>query len=511
MAQSLLTPGVYIEEKNTFGNSVVPSMTALPVFIGFTEFDFHDGNDLKQQLIKIKDFKSFKSIFGGPHLVKLDVKEWNQKAFDFQLMQKKWQIHFQEAYRFLLYENIEMFFANGGSEAYVISLGSFYTKESKNGEKDNKTQMEQLQYLQKGYLETALKVSKKALDATLILVPDLITLNIKECTVLQQLILKHCGFEMKNRFAILDLPETNTPFKTQEALIEAYRSGIGTENLAFGAAYFPFVHTLIYNEMDFHPGFFNASKTWNTMVENAIKEELFEEGKVLYDEYLKAMNALQYKRAHDILLNNLIWYRKLIQKVKEKYNILNTSGAIAGIYARTDLEKGIWKAPANTSMNMVDQPVQMIDHKEQESLNIHPSGKSINAIRHFRGEGALVWGARTLDGNSRDWRYINVRRTMIYLEESIRKAIKPYVFEANSPNTWVLIKSMISSFLLDFQKQGGLAGASPKEAFEVQLGLGATMTNEDVLDGIMRIEVKVALLRPAEFIVLTFQQQMQES
>ena len=127
------------------------------------------------------------------------------------------------------------------------------------------------------------------------------------------------------------------------------------------------------------------------------------------------------------------------------------------------------------------------------------------------GEGIKVWGARTLDGNSLDWRYINVRRTMIMLEESVKNASRAYVFEPNVASTWLNLKSMIQNFLTGIWKRGGLAGATPDDAFSVHVGLGDTMTPEDVLEGILRVTVLVAIVRPAEFIEITFQQQMQKS
>ncbi len=125
--------------------------------------------------------------------------------------------------------------------------------------------------------------------------------------------------------------------------------------------------------------------------------------------------------------------------------------------------------------------------------------------------GPLVWGARTMDGNSLDYRYINARRTMIMLQESVRLATRAYVFEPNTAGTWVSIKSMISSFLTSVWKRGGLAGAIPENAFSVHVGLGDTMTPEDILDGILRVTVLVAIVRPAEFIEITFLQQMQKT
>jgi hypothetical protein len=176
-----------------------------------------------------------------------------------------------------------------------------------------------------------------------------------------------------------------------------------------------------------------------------------------------------------------------------------------------DNARGVWKAPANVSLNSVISPTVPISSEQQEDLNVTPQGKSINAIRAFKGEGTLVWGARTLDGNSLDWRYINVRRTMIMLEESTRLAAKAMVFEPNVANTWVTVKSMITNFLMSVWKRGGLAGAVPGDAFSVHCGLGETMTPEDILEGIMRVTVLVAISRPAEFIEITFQQQMQKS
>jgi uncharacterized protein len=110
-----------------------------------------------------------------------------------------------------------------------------------------------------------------------------------------------------------------------------------------------------------------------------------------------------------------------------------------------------------------------------------------------------------------DWRYINVRRTLMMLEASIRLALKGLAFEPNTANTWVTAKAMISNFLTGIWKRGGLAGASPDDAFTVHVGLGETMTPEDVADGILRATILLAITRPAEFIEITLQQQMQKS
>lgn len=110
-----------------------------------------------------------------------------------------------------------------------------------------------------------------------------------------------------------------------------------------------------------------------------------------------------------------------------------------------------------------------------------------------------------------DWRYVNVRRTLLFLEESVKNAARAYVFEPNDANTWVKMKGLIENFLNSVWKRGGLAGATPEDAFEVRVGLGDTMTADDILEGIMRITVLVAVTHPAEFIEITFQQQMQKN
>ena len=180
---------------------------------------------------------------------------------------------------------------------------------------------------------------------------------------------------------------------------------------------------------------------------------------------------------------------------------------MAGVYTLVDSTRGVWKAPANVGLARVLRPAVDISHAEQEDLNVSTQGKSINAIRNFVGEGVLVWGARTLDGNSLDWRYVNVRRTVIMLEQSCLLAAQALVFEPNVANTWVTVKAMISNFLFGIWKRGGLAGAVPDDAFSVHVGLGETMTEQDILDGLLVVTVMVALTRPAEFIEITFRQQ----
>jgi phage tail sheath protein FI len=142
---------------------------------------------------------------------------------------------------------------------------------------------------------------------------------------------------------------------------------------------------------------------------------------------------------------------------------------------------------------------------------VDPTGKSINVLRFFAGKGFLVWGARTLAGNDNEWRYVSVRRFFNMVEESTRKASEPFVFEPNDANTWVKVKAMIENFLVLQWRDGALAGAKTEDAFYVKVGLGTTMTAQDILEGRMIVEIGMAVVRPAEFIVLRFSHKMQES
>ena len=191
---------------------------------------------------------------------------------------------------------------------------------------------------------------------------------------------------------------------------------------------------------------------------------------------------------------------------------LPPSSAMAGIYARVDEDRGVWKAPANVSLNYVIEPSLKISHEDQQQLNVDENGgKSVNAIRTFVGKGNLVWGARTLAGNDNEWRYISVRRFFNMAEESIKKATEQFVFEPNDKNTWVRVKAMIDNFLTTQWRAGALAGPTPEKAFYVSVGLGETMTAQDILEGNMIIEIGMAVVRPAEFIILKFSHKMQEA
>jgi hypothetical protein len=205
-------------------------------------------------------------------------------------------------------------------------------------------------------------------------------------------------------------------------------------------------------------------------------------------------------------------YNRIRDALARERVTLPPSAAVAGLYASVDRDRGVWKAPANVSVAGVIGPVTRVTDEAQQDLNVDATaGKSINVLRAFAGKGTLVWGARTLAGNDNEWRYVSVRRLFITIEESTRKASAFAVFEPNDANTWLKVKGMIESYLYTLWERGALAGSKPEQAYFVNVGLGRTMTTQDVLEGRLIVEIGIAAVRPAEFVILRFMHKLQEA
>ena len=514
------TPGVYIVEKDAFPNSVVEVATAVPAFIGYTEKAENAGMALQNKPWRISSMAEFHQYFGGGPKPLFEIKSYTapkggvRSEADFSVKDKPYVLN-QSGQKFILYYCMQLFFQNGGGPCYIVSIGSYADA------------------LDAGKMETGVDQLIKEQEPTMVVIPEAVLLAPGDCSGLQQHVLMHCGLKMKNRIAILDVHEG---FKDRmdppEDVIDVFRSGVGINHLDFAAAYYPWVNTNIVQDRDLNYQNFTDAKTLQDIlrlendINGQVKKDAAKEKSGTPESAVDPKKAQLKEKISSIsedlptqdqlLLNKTLMqvspaFKAMITAAKNKLNLLPPSSAMAGIYTMVDGARGVWKAPANVSLNSVVSPAVNISNDDQEDLNVDINGKSINAIRSFIGRGVLVWGARTLDGNSLDWRYMNVRRTLIMLEESIKQAAKAYVFENNNANTWVTIKSMISNFLTGIWKRGGLAGTIPSDAFSVHVGLGETMTSEDILEGILRVTVLVAITRPAEFIEITFQQQMQKS
>ena len=171
------------------------------------------------------------------------------------------------------------------------------------------------------------------------------------------------------------------------------------------------------------------------------------------------------------------------------------SGHICGIYARTDLQRGVHKAPANEVIEGVLGPEQQIPKAQQDMLN--PFG--VNCLQEFSGRGFRVWGARTTSNDSL-WKYINLRRLFLYLEESIEKGTQWVVFEPNNQKLWAKVNQTISQFLTSVWKDGALMGTTQEQAFFVKCDRN-TMTQDDIDNGRLIMLIGVAPVKPAEFVV----------
>jgi len=626
------TPGVYIVEKNAFPNSVVEVATAVPAFVGYTEFADNHNTPLTLKPWPISSMAEYHQYFGGPPKPRFALSEVaDLRDAQFQALSEPDTPSSQKGYKltqvrgvkggdFGLYSALRHFFQNGGGRCYVTSIGSY------------------LQELDPDLFQKGIDALKKEQEPTMLLAPEAVRFaDPNTCKDIQQAMLKHCGYEMRNRVAILDVWDGDKPREQPQGdPVAAFRDSLGINFLDFAAAYYPWLNTSVIGEKEidyenvdadsvdllstllraelnlpaeastdtkpkvramldevaklktnFTPVVVAearkqrdeaATKAARAKVEadakaegkskeditaalnafdaaqpaaaagladahtqaraafksdfaakakasdaNLSDDEIAKKAEAAADQWetsydnplgsaaLEAGVKTRRELLHKTMVNASNVYKAVMTEIRRQLNVMPPSSAMAGIYTMVDNTRGVWKAPANVSLNGVISPTVSISNEQQEDLNVSAQGKSINAIRSFIGEGVLVWGARTLDGNSLDWRYINVRRTMIMLEESCRLAAKAMVFEPNTANTWVTIKSMVANFLTSVWKRGGLMGAVPEDAFSVHVGLGETMTPNDVLEGILRVTVLVAMVRPAEFIEITFQQQMPKS
>jgi phage tail sheath protein FI len=550
------TPGVYVTEIPAFPPSAVGVETAIPAFVGYTEMAEVGGRRSYNIPIPIASLDEYHRFFGGPPKAKFTFTPGSEDDFDVQFAGID-ATGKSEASSFrkltpteqvgLLYYSLSLFYANGGGRCYVVSVGPY--GESVDFKK----------------LVAGVQTLEDQSGPTMLLVPDLALLppdskdqwavpGFKEVA---SAMLSQC-MKKQDRIALLDVVHAqrlnrNSSTQDREKAILNFRADVDHEGRSYGVAYYPFVHTSIVQPTDLNYQWFEPTAFQDFVLNDArklfpaenekVNEEVnvaivavkkdFAEGKFEVNESvtatidgLKKTDALAAQKLGFLyesfnqplvptktidqnLTNAFPVVKELYKRAARTLNRLPASGAMAGVMAFTDITRGVWNAPANIALNAVSAPALMTNDDTQGDLNKPLDGKAINVVREFIGRGPVVWGARTLDGNSNDYRYVQVRRTLIYIEQSIKIAMGPFVFAPNDGNTWINVTSMISNFLQDLWGRGGLMGASAKEAFSVDCGLGTTMTARDVLEGYMIVRVLLQLIRPAEFIELTFKQKME--
>jgi phage tail sheath protein FI len=467
------TPDVYIKEIKVFPPSVAEVESAVPAFVGYTFQATRDSpDDLNLKPTVIYSFTEFEQLFGGPRPETINVTIATRPDTT-----KVGTIPAAPALQYLLYWSMKMFFDNGGGKCYVVSVGTYKAGAP---------------FVTLADLQAGLNAVAGEDEPTLLVIPEAVKLTITDYGTLSTQMLQQC-YNLQDRFAILDAHSGDTRNDLTIDVGSGTMKRVDTANrdvwptdvdtLKYGAAYYPFLRTAL------NP-FVKADET-NVMVTVAT-------GTPAALNTLKNTDTESYSAAKTVLGTSFL--------------VLPPSGAVAGVYAYTDTNRGVWKAPANVSVADVVEPVVKLDSQRQGTLNVDPtSGKSINALRAFAGKGTVVWGARTLAGNDNEWRYVNVRRFFNMVEESVKKSTYWAVFDSNDANTWVKVRGMIEAYLAQKWREGALAGATPKDAFFVRCGLGTTMNAQDILEGRMNVEIGMAVVRPAEFIILKFSHKMQTS
>ena len=532
------TPDVYVEEISVFPPSVAEVETAIPAFIGYTETASKGADDLKSKPTKVYSFKEFQQYFGQPKDddITMTVTEGADGSFETTQISPP-------TVKYLLHYSVKMYFDNGGGQCYIVSVGGYSSDPIKLSE-----------------LEGGLGKIELEDEPTLIVIPEAKQLSSAEYTMLAGKVLGQCD-KLRDRFAIFDIREGGKDLDDSE--LTAEREQYGNKYLKYAAAYYPFLTTTLNHYVPSHPDDPKREKNVKVTYKktSALAEDIDDSVTTLDVVDDKALsggiatgftievdgekmsvtsisaNTLTVTRAQDsttaaehkqgaIALHEIDTNKDLVEfessntavynyakaELKKHFVTLPPSGAVAGIYAATDSNRGVWKAPANVSLANVLEPTVKLDNVKQAAYNVDAtSGKSITAIRAFAGKGTLVWGARTLAGNDNEWRYVSVRRFFNMVEESVKKSTYWAVFEPNDANTWVKVRGMIENYLVQKWRDGALAGATPAEAFFVRCGLGITMDSQDILEGRMNVEIGMAVVRPAEFIILKFSHKLQTS
>ena len=464
------SPGVYIEENAKLPTAVVQVPTAIPAFIGYTELNTYKGLSLVNKPMRICSIEAYQEIFGFPQHTTLaitinNVSGINVLVGDVTIAPIIFRMHYA----------LQLYFANGGGPCYITCIEKYGSAGGSS----------ELKYAQ---MKKGLDAIRMEDEPSILLFPDAPVLAETEFYQIQVDALTQSA-DLMNRIVIVDV-YTVTGTETFASQAINFRSGIGNNFLSYGAAYYPWLRTSL------TPYINDANQP--------VKGGTIRPGSFLRLNEKTPGVDLTRSIYH---VNNQLYAG--IRASLEKNNIvLPPSSAVAGIYCQVDNSRGVWKTPANVDLLMVKEPMVTIGDKDQKDMNVAETGKSVNTIRFFVGKGILVWGARTLAGNDNEWRYISVRRFCIMVEVSLKKAISQFVVEPNDVNTWAIIKSMIENYLILQWRAGALMGTNPKDAFFVHTGLGETMTQADITEGRLIVEVGIAVLRPAEFNILRFSLKM---
>lgn len=565
---SRTTPGVYVNEIPSFANSVVGVATAVPLFVGYTGCagDPVTGASLYNTPVPIASMADYQQYFGGaapqafgvvpaPFGATPELSAYRTdggagtyavESAGFDLVPA---VPASGPDQFLLYWQMQLFFANGGGNCYVVSVGSYWANQLPVAASIEIPESWLPGSIDAVDLLKGLSAAEAQAGPTMLVVPEACQLASADYAAVVQAMLAQAG-SLQDRMAILDVPGCLAA--DDWAALQAAQNSLWVavapqlENIGYGAVYGPALATTIVHASDIlFTALAGPAGAGNAVVNDLLSTQAFQQltgarlalvqGAIAaafpLGAWAPATNTqqysndasgyppappagdpaalLQWRNALDsTLASTLPVYVALKQAIAGRLNVQPPSGVLAGVWARNDSNTGVWSAPANFAVAGVGSPLVALDDTQQGDLTVPLNGLAINALRSFPARGTVVWGARTLDGNSLDYRYIQVRRTLIYIDQSIRNALQQFAFAANDATTWAAVTAMVSGFLTGLWQQGGLMGTKPSDAFTVQCGLGTTMTAQDVLADRMRVSVTLQMVHPAEFVQLGFVQAM---
>lgn len=444
-------PGVYITEIPAPAHAIKPVPSAIPAFIGYTQTAADlTGKDLTLTPVKITNVSEYAAFFGKSAAEPLHL----------SLLSDNGNIGLKHSSprlpRQLMWYAMQLFFENGGQACYVVSVGNYTSP------------------VTLSMLIDAIQTLEQTDEVTLVLAPESVLLPHKDYEQLVSYILTHCS-KQGNRFAVLDLPDGDKLFSLQA--LDNHRRYLGLQHLNFGACYYPYLETS--QSITMAAGYDNVTLSLDNKSTTTLTA-------------LKQTYPHAFERVKAILLDLPV--------------TIPPSAAVAGAMVSTDNDRGVWNAPANVALYGVRAPVIEINDAENEYFNVDEiTGKSINVIRTFSQRGIRIWGARTLAGNDNEWRYVSTRRFASMVRVSVTKSLSWTVFEANNANTWARIKGAVEGFLTQLWRVGAMPATKPEDAFYAGCGLGVTMTTSDIQLGVINVEIGMAVIRPAEFIVIRLQ------
>jgi uncharacterized protein len=476
MAQ-LFAPGVYVKEVSSLPKVAVALPSSMPVFLGHTQND-------PTVPVKISNMEDYERLLGGPGIItQLNLEGQSSQNFAYFLPKN------------FFYFSLSLYFANGGGPCWVASVGKDVVA------------------LDPQRITNALNALEMIEEISLVLFPELPSVlagwqvevpdNTKRQTIVRAII-AHCA-KCGDRFALFDVfmrPRSAGLFQMPVNDTEAFREQVGTQNLSHAAAYYPQIEYALPipdHAIELVPRSPNESVLANKTLAKALE--------------LASQPTEDGAKIAGLLLPALSKIRKTIATYLRPY--IGGSPAVAAIIGNVDAQRGVWKAPANVAIVGASSAIKIWWGYQNDTLADTMPGKSINGkdINELKAKaegGVIVWGARTLAGADLDYRYIPVKRLMMMVAKSLKAATQFAVFEPNTADTWLKISTMCENFLHDLWRDGALMGGKPEEAYKVSVGLGKSMTADDMLNGIMRVQISLAPVRPAEFIELQFMHTVQK-